>query len=66
MSYRDIAMGLYAALEETLDALMEAELYEQTKAPTMALGYYAVKLREHGEEIGETFLEALLADGGES
>jgi len=64
MSYRDIAMGLYGALEEAIDAMMEADMYEQAKAPTLALGYFAVKLREQGEEIGQTFFEALM-EGGE-
>ena len=55
-------MGLYGALEEALDAIMEAGMCEQAKGPTLALGYFAVKLREQGEEINETFFEAIMAE----
>ena len=63
MNYREIALGLYEALEEALDMLMESGRYEEAKGITLALGYYAVKLRENGESISETFLEALMKDG---
>lgn len=66
MTYRDIALGLLDALEGALDMLMELEHYEEAKGVAVAITYYAVKLRENGEDIGETFLEALVRDGEES
>ena len=63
MSYEEIALGLYEALDEaicTIDALSKPEDKKENLGwLLLALEYYTVKLRENGQDIGTTLVEAM-------